>query len=282
MLSDDMEALPEGRRDMLRKVIPVADITPMDLYPAATDRNIWMLHIARPFGTWAVGGLFNWDSDGREMPALDESESYQILGRNNTLLGIQLPYGVQLSTVSVPAKALEENHRLEALAFKPPGLQLLPVPAYLTPPAHHRFVLNFDKVGLDPAREYLLFDFWNQQFLGKVRGEYTVELPPHACQLVSIRTAENRPQLIGTDRHATMGGVELQDERWDQVAKELRLKVGLVENYATTLTVYTAGSRFREAKASAANIQVTTEGNILRARLLSPRSGGVNVILRFD
>ena len=134
MLSDDMEALPENRRDMLRKVIPVADITPMDLYPAATDRYIWMLHIARPFGTWAVAGLFNWDSDGREMPALDESESYQILGQNDALLGIQRSHGIQLSTVSTVAKALEENHRLETLAFKPPSLQLLPVPAYLPPP----------------------------------------------------------------------------------------------------------------------------------------------------
>ena len=142
--------------------------------------------------------------------------------------------------------------------------------------------MNFGKVGLDTGREYLLFDFWNQKFLGKVHGEYTVELPPHACQLVSLRTDENRPQLIGTDRHVTMGGVELQDEHWDEVAKELRLKVGLVENYATTLTIYTAGSPIRQARASAANIQVTTEGNILRVKLLSPRSGDVNLILHFE
>lgn len=282
MLSDDMEALPENRRDMLRKIIPVADITPMDLYPAAANRYIWILHIARPFGTWAVAGLFNCDSDGREMSPLDDSENYQILERNDTLLGVHRPYGVKLATASIVTKALEENRRLEALVSKPPGLQLLSVPTYLTPPAPRRFVLNLGKVGLDPGREYLLFDFWKQQFLGKVQGEYTVELPAHACQLASIRTAENRPQLIGTDRHVTMGGVELQDEHWDPVAKELRLKVELVENYATTLTVYTKAGRFKEAKASAANIQVTKEGHILRAKLISPRSGDVNVILRFE
>src|SRR2546426_4711096 len=44
MLSDDMAALPNDRREMIRKIIPVADITPMELYPAATDRPIWMLH----------------------------------------------------------------------------------------------------------------------------------------------------------------------------------------------------------------------------------------------
>jgi hypothetical protein len=282
MLSDDMEALPENRRDMLRKIIPVADISPMDLYPAAADRYIWMLHIARPFGAWAVAGLFNWDSDGREMSARDESESYQILQRNDMLLGIHSPYRALLAKASVVRDALEENRRLEALASKPPGLQLLPVPAYLMPPAPRRLELNFGKVGLDPGGEYLLFDFWKQQFLGKIQGEYTVELPAHACQLVSIRTAENRPQLIGTDRHVTMGGVELQDEHWDPVAKELRVKVGLVENYATTLTVYTSASRFKEARASGANIQVTTEGDIIRAKLISPRSADVKVILCFE
>ena len=242
MLSDDMEALPENRRDMLRKTIPVADITPMDLYPATTDRNIWMLHIARPFGTWAVAGLFNWDNDGYEILLGKKSCVFDILGKND-----------KLQLVSVPA-----------------------------PPAPRRFVLNLGKVGLDPGREYLLFDFWKQQFLGKVQEEYTVELPAHACQLASIRTAENRPQLIGTDRHVTVGGVELQDEHWDPVGKELRLKVGLVENYATTLTVYTAASQFKAAKASGADIQATTDGNVLRARVVSPKSGEVDVVLQFE
>jgi hypothetical protein len=282
MLSDDMEALPEDRRDMLRKVIPVADITPMDLFPVATDRHIWMLHIARPFSTWAVAGLFNWDSDGREMPAVDSSENFQILVRNDDLLGRRRIYGDQMATVSIVEKALEENRRLEALPTKPPGLQLLPVPVYLTPPAPQHFVLDFAKVGLDPAREYILFDFWKQSFLGKVRGAYAVDLPAHACQLLSIRTVENRPQLIGTDRHVTMGGVELQDEKWVPAAKELRLKVTLVEKYPTTLTVYTAGSRLKEAKAPSADMQVIAEGEILRAKLVSSKSGEITLILHFD
>ena len=282
MLSDDMEALPENRREMLRKVIPVADITPMDLYPVAADRNIWILHIGRRFGTWAVAGLFNWDSDGREMPALEESQSSQILQQNDMLLGMHTPYPVQLATASIVANALKENEHLQALASKPPGLQLLPVPAYLTAPGARRFVLDFAKVGLDASREYLLFDFWKQEFLGTAWGKYTVELPAHACQLVSMRAAEDRPQLVGTDRHVTMGGIELRDEYWDPAAKELRLEVVLVENYPTILTVYTVARRLKDATASAASIQVTTEGEILRAKLASPRSGDANVILRFE
>src|SRR3989449_53294 len=282
MLSDDMAALPNDRREMIRKIIPVADITPMELYPAATDRPIWMLHVARPFASWTVAGLFNWDSDGREIPAGENSEAFNILARNDRLLGIQREYGDQHETVSIVEKALEENRRLDALPNKPAGLQLLPVPAYLVPPPPRRLVVNFAKVGLDPAREYLVFDFWKQKFLGKVRGEYSLELPPHASAVLALRPAEDHPQLVGTDRHITMGAVELKDEKWDPAKKELRIKVTLVENYPTTLSVYTAGSRFKQSKAVGAGVDASSEGEIVRAKLTSSKSGDAEITIQFE
>ncbi len=165
---------------------------------------------------------------------------------------------------------------------KPAGLQLLPVPAYLVPPPPRRLVVNFAKVGLDPAREYLVFDFWKQKFLGKVRGEYSLELPPHASAVLALRPAEDHPQLVGTDRHITMGAVELKDEKWDPAKKELRIKVTLVENYPTTLSVYTAGSRFKQAKAVGAGVDGSSEGEIVRAKLTSSKSGDAEITIQFE
>jgi hypothetical protein len=282
MLSDDMATLPDDRREMLRKIIPVADITPMELYPAATDRHIWVLHVARPFGSWAVTGLFNWDSDGREIPAGEQSEIFNILGNNDRLLGIQREWGEQLAIASDAEKALAENRRYESLPNKPAGLRLLPVPAYLAPPPPRHFAVRFGKVGLDRERDYLLFDFWNQKFLGKVRGEYTVDLAGHVCQVLSMRPAEDRPQLVGTDRHITMGAAELKDEKWDAARKQLRIKVALVENYPTTLSVYPAGRSFKEARATGATVEGVAEGEIVRAKLTSAKSGDVEVTLQFE
>jgi len=282
LLSDDTPELPEGRRDLPKKVIPVADITPMELYPAAADRHIWMLHIARPFGSWAVAGLFNWDNDGKEIYLGKDSDVFDLVDRNDRLLGIQRVYGESLALGSVNERAIEENKRLEALPDKPAGLQLIPISIFLTPPPPRHFTVRFDKVGLERQRDYLLFDFWNQKFLGKARGEYSTDLPAHACQVLSLRPAQDHPQLIGTDRHITMGAVELKGEKWDASKKELRLKIELVENYPTELTIYTAGRTFREVQAIGVEAQATSEGETVRAKLLSGRSGVREVTLQFE
>jgi hypothetical protein len=182
----------------------------------------------------------------------------------------------------VGQRAREENQRLEALPDKPPGLELIPVTTYLTPPPPRHFAVRFDKAGLDRNRDYLLFDFWNQKFLGKVRGEYSADLPAHACQVLSLRPAQGHPQLIGTDRHITMGAVELKDEKWDASKKELRLKIELVENYPTTLTIYTAGRTFKESKATGAEMQAASEGETVHAKLLSGKSGVAEVVMQFE
>jgi hypothetical protein len=79
-----------------------------------------------------------------------------------------------------------------------------------------------------------------------------------------------------------MGAVELKDEKWDAARKQLRIKVELVGNYPTTLTLYTAGRGFKEAKATGADLQASPEGEIVRAKLLSPTSGLAEVTLQFE
>jgi hypothetical protein len=282
MLSDDMAALPEERRDMLRKILPVADISPMELYPAATDRHIWTLHIERPFGSWSVAGLFNWDPDMSENPVTESSDAFSILDSNDRLLGIKRDWGERMALLTDRDKALAENRKYDELAEKPPGLRLLPVPAYLSPPPPRRLVVRFDKIGLDRNRDYLLFDFWNQRFLGRRRGEFSADLPPHACRIISIRPAENHPQLVGTDRHITVGGVELKDEKWDGTHAQLLLKVALVQDYPTTLTIYTAGRVCSELRSSVkAEIKGgEPDGETLRLRLISDRSAVAGLTLK--
>jgi Melibiase/Alpha galactosidase C-terminal beta sandwich domain len=283
MLGDDEITLPPARRDMVRRIMPVADITPMDLYPFKTDRPIWVLHIRRPFGSWAVAGLFNWDEGPDEMPLGMQPGAERILNHDDELLGTSHGYGEQLAISSKLGNASKENERIATSFSKPAGLQLLPVPSFLNPPAPQKIVIDFAKAGLDPSRDYLLFDFWNQKFLGKAQGAYSVELPPHACQVISIRPDDGHPQLIGTDRHITMGGVEISNEAWDAAKKELQIEVSLVENYPTTLTVYTAGAKLRSPRARDARIMaLAREGDIVRVTLLRSNSGNVELTLPFE
>jgi Melibiase len=283
MLGDDETRLPPERRDMVRKIMPVADITPMDLFPFKRDRPVWVLHIRRPFGSWAVVGLFNWDEGPDEMPPVMQPGAVSILNHDDELLGTRHGYGEQLAIASRLDNAQKQNQTVATSSSKPPGLQLLPVPSYLNPPAPRKIVLNFAKAGLDPGRDYLLFDFWNQKFLGKVRGEYSAALAPHECQVISVRADEGHPQLIGTDRHITMGGVEIANEVWDAARKQLRIKVSLVQNYPTTLTVYTAGASLKSQRVEDARITaLARDGDIVRVTLLRANSGDVELVLFFS
>lgn len=282
MLGDDETKLPPERRDLVRKIMPVADITPMDLYPFDTDRPIWILHLKRRFGSWAVAGLFNWDDGRDEMPVDMQSEAVNVLNRDDQLLGTSHEYGEQLAISSKLDKAEKQNQRLATASVKPPGLQLLPVPSYLNPPAPRKIVLDFAKAGLEPGRDYLLFDFWKQRFLGKVRGEYAVELPPHDCQVVSIRPDAGHPQLVGTDRHITMGGVEVANQVWDSARRQLRINTSLVQDYPTTLTIYTAGASLKSQHAAGARITaLAREGVVVRVTLIRPDSGDAELTLDF-
>ncbi len=269
MLGDDMTSLPEDRREMLRKVMPVADIHPLDLYPLAEDRHVWVLHVVRPYGRWAVAGLFNWDCAPGEMPPAFQGGAYETETRNESLLGRQQSYGVQETIASELAAAKQENDRLEALAERPAGLELLPVPSYLSPPAARRVVLNFEKAGLDPEAEYLLYDFWNERFLGRERYEYAAVLPAHACQIISLRPFLGRPQLIGTDRHITMGAVELLDERWDWGKSLLHLTLKIVPNHPTSVSIYKYNRNLKRHSASQGTATLKEENEIVRVQLVS-------------
>jgi Melibiase/Alpha galactosidase C-terminal beta sandwich domain len=283
MLGDDEMKLPAERRDMVRKIMPVADITPMDLYPFETDRPIWVLHFERRFGSWAVAGLFNWDEGANEMPAGMQPGAAKILIRDDLLLGTSHEYGEQLAISSKLDYAEKQNQSLATTSVKPHGLQLLPLPSYLNPPAPRKIVLNFAKAGVGPAHDYLLFDFWKQKFLGKVRGEYSVELPPHDCQVISIRPDVGHPQLMGTDRHITMGGVEIANEVWVAARKQLRIKVSLVQNYPTTLTIYTAGATLKAQPSAEARITaLAREGDTVRVTLFRPNNGDAELTLTFN
>jgi len=60
--SDRLAKLPASRLDILKRVLPAADILPMDLAPRTTRAPIWNLAVNKPFARWNVIAAFNWES----------------------------------------------------------------------------------------------------------------------------------------------------------------------------------------------------------------------------
>ena len=86
-------------------------------------------------------------------------------------------------------------------------------------PANRKISL-VDKLGLDAGTEHLVFDFWNQKFLGMVGDQLEAEIGPHDTRVLSVHPLLNRPQLIGNSRHIS-GAHSILQQQWDESTSTL-------------------------------------------------------------
>jgi hypothetical protein len=77
--------------------------------------------------------------------------------------------------------------------------------------------IRMSDLGLDPVREYYIFEFWSKSLLGGFRGTFAPGPldPKYRSQAFVIRESRPHPQLIATSRHVTGGGVDVSDVLWE-------------------------------------------------------------------
>jgi hypothetical protein len=71
--------------------------------------------------------------------------------------------------------------------------------------------LNEGGLGLNPEKEYFLYDFWNDKFMGMYYGSDLLiqELRLGETRMISIHAVEKFPQFISTNRHIMQGLVDM-------------------------------------------------------------------------
>jgi hypothetical protein len=82
--------------------------------------------------------------------------------------------------------------------------------------------LPLDRLGLDPAKTYLAYDFWKERLHGEVSGELRVRMAPASVTLLALHEKRNVPQFVSTDRHVLQGALELEGATWDAPAKTIQ------------------------------------------------------------
>jgi len=98
--------------------------------------------------------------------------------------------------------------------------------------------LNFaEKLGLDPAREYVVFDFWNQELLGVFKSGLLAEIGPHDTRVLLIHPKLDHPQLVGLSRHIS-GAYSIRELTWDPAESQLRGTSDSVAGEPYSLFVY--------------------------------------------
>ncbi|UVI29723.1 alpha-galactosidase [Paenibacillus spongiae] len=95
-------------------------------------------------------------------------------------------------------------------------------------------VLKISQLGLDPAREYAVFDFWQQRYIGR----FTEVIPCRrlevgSCQIMAVCPVDDKPALLASSRHVSMDAVSILEEGWEDGVHTLKLAgiPGTSENY---------------------------------------------------
>jgi len=94
-----------------------------------------------------------------------------------------------------------------------------------------------EKLGLDPDRRYVVFDFWNQKLLGTYKTRFQARIEPHDTRVLFIHPLSGRPQLVGISRHIS-GAYSIQGLSWDGAARKLHGSSQTVPGDPYTLWFY--------------------------------------------
>ncbi|MCE9615369.1 MAG: NPCBM/NEW2 domain-containing protein [Lentisphaerae bacterium] len=96
--------------------------------------------------------------------------------------------------------------------------------------------LDFQQLGLDPARRHHVYDFWNEDYLGLCEAGVFLEVPPAACRVVTLYPEDALPVLLSTSRHITQGWPDLEQFSVNRRATVLKGASRVIAGEPYTLT----------------------------------------------
>ncbi len=143
--------------------------------------------------------------------------------------------------------------------------------------------VRFVDLGLDPERDYLVFEFWSRTFRGTFHGGFVPGPidPGLKVQVFCIRERVGRPQLVATNRHVSCGGPDLESLEWSGDVLSGTSDVVGNDPYEVYLTE-PPGFRVAEVRANGAELVGSESRGPLRViRLLAERSAKVSWTVRY-
>ncbi len=145
-----------------------------------------------------------------------------------------------------------------------------------------RTSIRFEELGLDPAKEYLVFEFWTKRMTGAFRegfGFGPIDTT-YNCQLYCIREKQDHPQFLATNRHISCGGLEVNDVSWD--GSILKGTSECIMNDEYVLYIYEPqGSILKSAEIEKAEIVSNTVAGHLRTLSVRPNQTVITWELRY-
>lgn len=131
--------------------------------------------------------------------------------------------------------------------------------------------ISLTDLGLEHGKEYLLYEFWSETFLGVVTD--TVKFgeidPKFNCQLFCIRPLQPNPQVLATSRHISCGATDLSGVTWNKeilsgtskivTGDEYTLVINEPAGYSSPVITLTGGTLVSDKR----------DGSVRRIRMVS-------------
>lgn len=110
-----------------------------------------------------------------------------------------------------------DHHELFALTVSKPFAEWIVLAVFNAEmEAPKEKTVFLERLGLDPNKVYLAYNFWEQSFFGEISREIKLTLPPSSVALLAIHEKRDEPQLLSTDRHVLQGAIELENIAWEK------------------------------------------------------------------
>lgn len=76
-------------------------------------------------------------------------------------------------------------------------------------------VVDLEELGFGATDTCLIWEFWNERYLGSFEGQVTIHLSPESVQVLRFVEAAGQPAILGTDMHVLMGEAEITAFSYD-------------------------------------------------------------------
>ena len=141
--------------------------------------------------------------------------------------------------------------------------------------------IKFADLGLDPEKEYLVYEFWGNTFLGVLKNDINLgKLGAYGIESLAIREKLDRPQLVSTNRHISQGAAEIEKLIWDNNTIKGRSKMIVDDRYVITVFV-PENYQFELAKVDGKEVKATQEGHLLTVSHLPKQTASLSWEISF-
>ncbi len=294
-------------RNLGESLAPMLDVTAgiVDLQRVWLDSSHFEPEMASRIGLrwYKARSVFSYYPDGKSFKKMDVDARRTMLSQIGLISG-RLELGTSFGRMTA-----EEQHDLTRLypilggtrSFRPvdmlvEGRSDPSVYVYQINPDWSQLILcnNFDQpqkvtapisgnqadtgsLGHAADASHYLYDFWNDAFIGELRGDQSIkqDLKPQQALTYSLHRKLDHPQFLSTNRHILQGYQDLNDVAWNAETNTYSGTAKVIAGEPFIITLAPNGFTAKAATASQGTAQLAKQNDLTRLTLTSDTSAGV-------